>query len=178
MSIALSSSDCQPHGDLAQRSTARREEVRAGRLGESPAPWPARIVRIKDGIGNAIRGLARSSWVKFTTGVVLLSSGLEEAIETLSADLSAFDLGPHHGLVMLGFLNILSALPDMLDGLFGTFLVEASGADDGVDGGYTDRDEFNGAETPAILPLTGLACGLRSQNNTPPAKRAVAQGSS
>jgi len=97
-------------------------------------------VRIKDGIGNAIRGLARSSWVKFTTGVVLLSSGLEEAIETLSADLSAFDLGPHHGLVMLGFLNILSALPDMLDGLFGTFLVEASGADDGVDG-LTDLQE-------------------------------------
>jgi hypothetical protein len=31
---------------------------------------------------------------------------------------------------MLGFVNILSALPDMLDGLFSTFLVEESGPED------------------------------------------------
>ena len=60
--------------------------------------------------------------MKFTTGIVLLTSGLDEAIETLFADISALELGAHHGVMVLGFVNVLSSLPDMLDGLTGTFL--------------------------------------------------------
>lgn len=71
-----------------------------------------------------IKSLAESSWIKFTTGVVLLTSGLDEAVETLFADISALELGAHHGVMVLGFVNILSSLPDMLDGLTGTFLVD------------------------------------------------------
>jgi hypothetical protein len=56
--------------------------------------------------------------------VVLLTSGLDEAIDTLFADLTSLELGAHHGVMLLGFVNVLSALPDMLEGLVGTFLVE------------------------------------------------------
>ena len=37
-------------------------------------------------------------------------------------NISALELGAHHGVMVLGFVNILSSLPDMLDGLTGTFL--------------------------------------------------------
>lgn len=56
--------------------------------------------------------------------MVLLTSGLDEAIETIFADLSALELGAHHGVMVLGFVNVLSSLPDMLDGLSSTFLVD------------------------------------------------------
>lgn len=59
--------------------------------------------------------------------MVLLTSGLDEAIETIFADLSALELGAHHGVMVLGFVNVLSSLPDMLDGLSSTFLVDEKG---------------------------------------------------
>lgn len=84
-----------------------------------PAPF---LVRYKRSLIIGIKSLAESSWMKFTTGIVLLTSGLDEAIETLFADISALELGAHHGVMVLGFVNVLSSLPDMLDGLTGTFL--------------------------------------------------------
>ncbi len=84
-----------------------------------PAPF---LVRYKRSLTTGIKALAESSWMKFTTGIVLLTSGLDEAIDTLFADISALELGAHHGVMVLGFVNVLSSLPDMLDGLTGTFL--------------------------------------------------------
>ena len=72
--------------------------------------------------GKEISGGENIQWLKFTTGIVLLTSGLDEAVETLFADISALELGAHHGVMVLGFVNVLSSLPDMLDGLTGTFL--------------------------------------------------------
>lgn len=92
-----------------------------GRKRKRPAPI---LVRYKRSFLTVIKSLAESSWIKFTTGVVLLTSGLDEAVETLFADISALELGAHHGVMVLGFVNILSSLPDMLDGLTGTFLVD------------------------------------------------------
>ena len=82
------------------------------------------VVRYKRSLTAGIKSLAESTWIKFTTGIVLLTSGLDEAIETLFSDISALELGAHHGVMVLGFVNILSSLPDMLDGLVGTFLAD------------------------------------------------------
>jgi hypothetical protein len=82
------------------------------------------LLQAKRAVTAGIRKVADSPWAKFTTGVVLLTSGLDEAIETLFADLSALELGAHHGVILLGFVNVMSSLPDMLDGLVGTFLVD------------------------------------------------------
>ena len=86
---------------------------------------PSTAVRLKQTVANGIRAVTDSPLIKFTTGMVLLTSGLDEAIETIFADLSALELGAHHGVMVLGFVNVLSSLPDMLDGLSSTFLVEA-----------------------------------------------------
>ena len=86
-----------------------------------PAPL---MVRWKRSLTTGIKALAESTWLKFTTGIVLLTSGLDEAVETLFADISALELGAHHGVMVLGFVNVLSSLPDMLDGLTGTFLTD------------------------------------------------------
>lgn len=101
------------------------------------------VVRYKRSLTAGIKSLAESTWIKFTTGIVLLTSGLDEAVETLFSDISALELGAHHGVMVLGFVNILSSLPDMLDGLVGTFL-----ADD-----YEDDDETGEEPRPdAIQP--------------------------
>lgn len=86
--------------------------------------------RIKSSFTSGIRAVTNSPWLKFTTGVVLLTSGLDEALETLFADLSALEMGAHHGVMVLGFVNVLSSLPDMLDGLTGTFLADEEDASD------------------------------------------------
>lgn len=93
--------------------------------------------RFNRSVTCGVRSLAESPWVKFITGAVLLTSGLDEAIETLFADLSALKLGAHHGVMLLGFVNLLSALPDMLDGLVGTVLIdeEEEDASDSEDAG-------------------------------------------
>jgi len=92
-------------------------------------------VQAKRLVIGGIKTVAESPWMKFTTGVVLLTSGLDEAAETLFADLSALELGAHHGVMVLGFVNVLSSLPDMLDGLVGTFLVD-------------EHDDADGTATP------------------------------
>ena len=97
------------------------------------------LKRFNLAVTRGVRSLAESSWLKFITGVVLLTSGLDEAFDTLFADLSALELGAHHGVMMLGFVNVLSSLPDMLDGLVGTFL---------IDEGDDENDE------PEVLPMT------------------------
>ena len=98
---------------------AASQNTRRKRKRSAPA-----VVRYKRSLTAGIKSLAESTWIKFTTGIVLLTSGLDEAMETLFSDISALELGAHHGVMVLGFVNILSSLPDMLDGLVGTFLAD------------------------------------------------------
>ena len=103
-----------------------------------PDPIPTRLKR---SFTSGIRVVTNSPWLKFTTGVVLLTSGLDEAIETLFADLSALEMGAHHGVIVLGFVNVLSSLPDMLDGLTGTFLAHEEDAADSAESTPPDVDD-------------------------------------
>ena len=107
-----------------------------GRKRKRPAPI---LVRYKRSFLTVIKSLAESSWIKFTTGVVLLTSGLDEAVETLFADISALELGAHHGVMVLGFVNILSSLPDMLDGLTGTFLIDDEEEDQSAEAHFQEQ---------------------------------------
>tara|TARA_Y100000385_G_scaffold287813_1_gene352920 strand:+ start:10 stop:414 length:405 start_codon:yes stop_codon:yes gene_type:complete len=109
-----------------------------------PAPM---MVRWKRSVTTGIKSLAESTWLKFTTGIVLLTSGLDEAVETLFADISALELGAHHGVMVLGFVNILSSLPDMLDGLTGTFL-----SDDEEEVEHTEDDSQDFARHQEASP--------------------------
>lgn len=117
---------------------ANKERVRVSLLG-----------RFNRAVTTGLRSFVESPWVKFTTGAVLLTSGLDEAIETLFADLSALKLGAHHGVMLLGFVNLLSALPDMLDGLVGTVLIDEDEED--------ASDSSDDAGEPQVLPITTAA---------------------
>ncbi|MGA0038585.1 MAG: hypothetical protein ACO3NZ_01945 [Pirellulales bacterium] len=111
-------------------------------------PRQSLLKRFNRALTKAVRAIAESPWTKFTTGVVLLTSGLDEAIDTLFTDLSSLELGAHHGVMLLGFVNVLSALPDMLDGLVDTVLLdeeeEHATAADGT------------SELASVLPVTPL----------------------
>ena len=109
---------------------ATSQNTRRNRKRSAPA-----VVRYKRSLAAGIKSLAESTWIKFTTGIVLLTSGLDEAVETLFSDISALELGAHHGVMVLGFVNILSSLPDMLDGLVGTFVADDAEDDDDNDAG-------------------------------------------
>ncbi len=109
-------------------------------------PAPA-VVRYKRSLAAGIKSLAESTWIKFTTGIVLLTSGLDEAVETLFADISALELGAHHGVMVLGFVNVLSSLPDMLDGLVGTFLADDND-DETIDEEHSDAFEQGHSAPP------------------------------
>lgn len=102
------------------------------------------LARVNRTVTEGVRSLAESVWLKFITGVVLLTSGLDEAFDTLFADLSALKLGAHHGVMMLGFVNVLSSLPDMLDGLVGTVLL------DEVDDEVVEDDAEDAVEAPRM----------------------------
>ncbi|MDA1200074.1 MAG: hypothetical protein O3C39_00160 [Planctomycetota bacterium] len=114
--------------------------------------------RFNRAVARGVRAVAESPWIKFLTGTVLLTSSLDEAIDTLVADLSALELGAHHGVMLLGFVNILSSLPDLLDGLLGTLAVDdeqgaAAGSDvaGGVDA-TADADAGDAGEDEAVAP--------------------------
>ncbi|MCS5617131.1 MAG: hypothetical protein NZ658_03945 [Pirellulales bacterium] len=114
--------------------------------------------RFNRAVARGVRAVAESPWIKFLTGTVLLTSSLDEAIDTLVADLSALELGAHHGVMLLGFVNILSSLPDLLDGLLGTLAVDdeqgaAAGSDvaGGVDA-TADADATDAGEDEAVAP--------------------------
>jgi hypothetical protein len=82
-------------------------------------------------------------------GAVLLISGLDEAYDSLSTDLSEARLGAHHGVLILGFVNVFAALPDVLDGLVGTLATEDA---EDID----DEDAEVDAASPADVPAPRL----------------------
>jgi len=47
-------------------------------------------------------------------GVVLVGTGLWDSIEALEAD---FEVGSHHGVLVLGLVYVLKSLPDFVEGL-------------------------------------------------------------
>jgi len=114
--------------------------------------------RFNRAVARGVRAVAESPWIKFLTGTVLLTSSLDEAIDTLVADLSALELGAHHGVMLLGFVNILSSLPDLLDGLLGTLAVDdeqgaAAGSDvAGRVDATADADATDAGEDEAVAP--------------------------
>ena len=123
---------------------AASQNTRRKRKRSAPA-----VVRYKRSLTAGIKSLAESTWIKFTTGIVLLTSGLDEAVETLFADISALELGAHHGVMVLGFVNVLSSLSDMLDGLVGTFLADDDDDETVVEEQHPDAIEPSHSAPPA-----------------------------
>lgn len=56
-------------------------------------------------------------YVNMIVGLIVLFSGLSEAWETLSKDIFSGNFGAHHGMMVLGFFQVLKSLPSILSGI-------------------------------------------------------------
>lgn len=54
---------------------------------------------------------------KFAVGMILVFTSSAEVIEDLTDDVPGFKIGAHHGLLVLGILNAVSSIPDLVEGL-------------------------------------------------------------
>jgi hypothetical protein len=54
---------------------------------------------------------------KLVLGLILMVSSGAEAYETLFDDMSHFRFRAHHGLFLFAFMNVLAAIPDLVEGL-------------------------------------------------------------
>lgn len=54
---------------------------------------------------------------KLTVGLILVFTSGTEVVEDLMDDIPGIKIGAHHGLLVLGLLNAISSIPDMVEGL-------------------------------------------------------------
>lgn len=54
---------------------------------------------------------------KFAVGMILVFTSSAEVIEDLTDDVPGVKIGAHHGLLVLGILNAISSIPDLVEGL-------------------------------------------------------------
>ncbi|MFO0902543.1 MAG: hypothetical protein U0939_06045 [Pirellulales bacterium] len=59
----------------------------------------------------------RRPGVQFTVACILIAASGFEIIESFDEDLEKFRVGIHHGLFIVGIMNALAAVPDMVEGL-------------------------------------------------------------
>ncbi len=64
-----------------------------------------------------LEATAKSPYVELVVGLVLVTTGLFEAGETLFADIAEGDVGVHHGIIVLGIVHAIKALPGAITGL-------------------------------------------------------------
>jgi hypothetical protein len=75
----------------------------------------------------AIRHLSRTSqrvkrfvehpFTKLTVGLILVTTSSVEIYHSFYDDLNHLRLRVHHGLLLLGFVNVLAAVPGLIEGL-------------------------------------------------------------
>ena len=71
-------------------------------------------------ISRAIRAFVDSPITILVKGLILFFIGLSEASRTVWEDISQKQLRVGHGLVIIGFFNILDAIPHLIDGVEAT----------------------------------------------------------
>lgn len=65
----------------------------------------------------ALHRIAHHPLLNLTSGLILLFTGLLEAVAMLFEGLLSIPLGAHHGIAFFGFLQMIKALPDVMKGL-------------------------------------------------------------
>lgn len=65
---------------------------------------------------ETLRKIAENAWLNLFVGLFLCYSGLNEAWGSLWYDMTTFDFGAHHGVIVLGLVNAFKSLPDILKG--------------------------------------------------------------
>ena len=54
---------------------------------------------------------------RLSLGFILFVSGFSEAYLSLTEDLSEFQVGAHHGVMVFGLFNMVASIPDIIEGI-------------------------------------------------------------
>ena len=68
-------------------------------------------------ISKSIRRWVDHPVTKLSMGLILFVTGFLEVYQDFSRDLSEIQLGAHHGIMVFGFVNIVTSIPDIIEGV-------------------------------------------------------------
>ncbi|NQU58814.1 MAG: hypothetical protein HQ513_16420 [Rhodospirillales bacterium] len=61
-----------------------------------------------------IENFFRNPYFEAVIGIILLITGLAEAGDSIYEDVTSGNVGAHHGVILLGFVHVLKAIPVIL----------------------------------------------------------------
>jgi len=68
-----------------------------------------------------LKAFVKHPATQLATGLVLIISGMAEAIYDFTSAEHSFRLGVHHGVLVFGLVQVLGSLPELIEGLDRTF---------------------------------------------------------
>jgi len=81
-----------------------------------------------------LKHFVKHPYTKLGVGLILVITSSVEIIHDLLSDLPKPGVGAHHGLLVLGIVNALSSIPELVEGLDYTLEISAkSGEFDEID---------------------------------------------
>lgn len=64
-----------------------------------------------------LKKLVKHPYTKLAVGIILVTTSTVEIVHDLMSDIPKSRVGAHHGLLVLGIVNALSAIPELVEGL-------------------------------------------------------------
>ena len=68
-------------------------------------------------VARHIKGFVEHPVTRLVVGLILIVTSSVEAYDSFHNDLYRWRLRAHHGLLVLGFVNVLAAIPSLIEGL-------------------------------------------------------------
>jgi hypothetical protein len=81
--------------------------------GDQPARQPGKLRRL----AHALKHFVDHPVTKLAVGLILIVSGLIEAYDTVLDDVHHLRVRVGHGVVILGVVNVLASLPEVIEGI-------------------------------------------------------------
>lgn len=76
-----------------------------------------------------LKRIIKHPYTKLGVGLILVATSTVEIVDDLMSDIPKSRVGAHHGLLVLGIVNALSAIPELVEGLDYTLELAASSDD-------------------------------------------------
>lgn len=76
-----------------------------------------------------LKKLLKHPYTKLAVGIILVFTSTVEIVHDLMSDIPKSKVGAHHGLLVLGIVNALSAIPELVEGLDYTLDLAAKSED-------------------------------------------------
>jgi hypothetical protein len=64
-----------------------------------------------------VRRFVEHPVTRLCLGFILFVSGLSEAYLSLTEDISEFQIGAHHGVLIFGLFTMIASIPDLIEGI-------------------------------------------------------------